>query len=92
MIHHKLSTDEFIRKKIREKTILFAGNKSPKIFGLLSCNSGKKINRTNRVFFKSEKDAWKNGYRPCCHCMRSAYIVWRNLLSVNYDDSSAAIR
>jgi methylphosphotriester-DNA--protein-cysteine methyltransferase len=91
MIRHDLSTDKLIRKKIREREILYAGNERLKIFGLFSCNSGKKIKRTNRVFFKSEEDAWKNGYRPCSHCMRSSYIVWRNLFLVKCGDNSFSV-
>ncbi|MCE7072741.1 hypothetical protein LZG74_20680 [Dyadobacter sp. CY327] len=31
----------------------------------------------NRVFFNSEKEAMSQGFRPCGHCMREAYLKWK---------------
>ncbi|MCF2493313.1 hypothetical protein NFI80_06605 [Dyadobacter chenhuakuii] len=31
----------------------------------------------NRVFFNSEKEAMSQGFRPCGHCMREAYLRWK---------------
>ncbi|ELR70249.1 hypothetical protein C900_03934 [Fulvivirga imtechensis AK7] len=31
----------------------------------------------NRVFFKDEEEALAHSYRPCGHCMKKAYEVWR---------------
>jgi len=66
-----------LRRMIRQKKILFAGNESLKIFGLLSCKSGKRMKKVNRVFFKSKREALDLGYRPCGHCMRQEYIAWK---------------
>ncbi|MEM8510184.1 MAG: Ada metal-binding domain-containing protein [Bacteroidota bacterium] len=32
----------------------------------------------NRVFFRNGVQAKKAGYRPCGHCMRAEYVVWKN--------------
>jgi methylphosphotriester-DNA--protein-cysteine methyltransferase len=31
----------------------------------------------NRVFFASEKEAVDEGYRPCGHCMKEQYKLWK---------------
>lgn len=67
-----------IRSLIRQKKILLSGNSKLRIFGTLSCRSGKRMKRENRVFFASEEEALANGYRPCAHCMRAAYQNWKN--------------
>ncbi|MCG8327386.1 MAG: hypothetical protein MI974_06860 [Chitinophagales bacterium] len=36
------------------------------------------MKKENRVFFTDEKEAIKSGYRPCGHCMRTAYLNWKN--------------
>ena len=66
-----------LHKKIRQKEILFAGNKQLKIYGTLHCRSGKRMKKENRVFFSSAKEAIKNNYRPCGHCMKEAYTEWK---------------
>ena len=78
MMHHSEVDDIVLRKKIREKTILFGGNKTLKIFGTLSCKSGKRMKKQNRVFFVSEKEAINSGYRPCGHCMKIKYQKWKD--------------
>lgn len=65
--------DIFLRSEIRKHRIAFSGNNKLKIYGLLSCTSGKRMKRENRVFFSSENDAVLNGFRPCGHCMKSNY-------------------
>ena len=30
----------------------------------------------NRVFFKTEKEALENGYRPCGQCLKMKYKEW----------------
>ncbi|WP_223609204.1 Ada metal-binding domain-containing protein [Chryseobacterium sp. OSA05B] len=67
-----------LRRKIRRGEIHFAGNRNLKIYGLLTCSSGKKMKRENRIFFRSEKDALENKYRPCGHCMKEEYQLWKN--------------
>jgi hypothetical protein len=46
----------------------YAGYKKDKIFGLLSCKSGMRMKKENRVFFHTLEDAVKQGYRPCKNC------------------------
>jgi methylphosphotriester-DNA--protein-cysteine methyltransferase len=74
--HHQL-TDIQLKKLIRTKQIMLAGNAKLKIYGLLSCASGKKIKKENRVFFSSETTAIELGYRPCGHCLRINYLLWK---------------
>jgi len=57
--------------------IVFAGNKRLKIYGLLNCNSGKRMKIENRVFFSSVEEAKENGYRPCGHCLKENYKSWK---------------
>lgn len=78
MIKHNELTSTEIRSKIRKHEILFGGNRKLKIYGLLSCKSGKKMKKENRVFFATEEEAVKNNYRPCGHCMKIAYKNWKN--------------
>jgi methylphosphotriester-DNA--protein-cysteine methyltransferase len=78
MICHSEIDDIALRKKIRENKILFGGNKNLKIYGMLSCKSGKRMKKQNRVFFVSEKEAINSGYRPCGHCMKIKYKKWKD--------------
>ena len=77
MIRHAEIPDGVLRGRIRKKEINFGGNKKLKIYGLLSCASGKVMKRENRVFFISEKEAQEKGYRPCGHCMRNEFRKWK---------------
>jgi methylphosphotriester-DNA--protein-cysteine methyltransferase len=56
--------------------ISLAGNRRLKIYGMLECQSGKRMKRDNRVFFASKDAAVNAGYRPCGHCMKSEYRKW----------------
>ena len=78
MIHHTDISDTELRSKIRNKTIRFGGNIKMKTYGHLSCVSGKRLNKENRVFFTSELEAQQNNYRPCGHCMKNDYRMWKN--------------
>lgn len=71
MFYHEALTSMEVRRLVRTKTILFAGNKNLKVYGTLKCGSGKKIKKVNRVFFGSENEAIDLGYRPCGNCMAS---------------------
>ena len=73
--HHEVDSID-LKKKIRRKDILFAGNNKLKIYGTLRCISGKRMKPQNRVFFSSEKEALQNGFRPCAHCMHQKYREW----------------
>lgn len=46
----------------------YAGNTTHRIFGRLTCVSGKRMFRRNRVFFRTWDDAVAAGYRPCKKC------------------------
>ncbi|AJW62696.1 Metal binding domain of Ada [Elizabethkingia miricola] len=78
MIKHIDISDLELRSKIRRKDILLGGNRKLKIYGTLSCTSGKRMKRENRVFFISEQDALEKAYRPCGHCMKEQYSKWKN--------------
>ncbi|MBL7925711.1 MAG: metal-binding protein [Bacteroidia bacterium] len=62
---------------MKQQKVCFGGNRKLKIYGTLSCASGKKMKRENRVFFSSEIEAIVNGFRPCGHCMKTAYKKWK---------------
>lgn len=76
MIKHPDINDDDLRGKIKQKEICFGGNRKLKIYGTLQCKSGKRMKRENRVFFASENEVIKNGFRPCGHCMKKAYQKW----------------
>jgi methylphosphotriester-DNA--protein-cysteine methyltransferase len=69
-----------LRRMIRNKSITLGGNFPAKIYGTLACASGKKMKAENRIFFRNEAEAIAAGYRPCGHCMRAAYLKWKNAL------------
>jgi Metal binding domain of Ada len=77
MLHHKEVSDTNLRKLIRKNEICFGGNKNLKIYGTLSCKTGKRMKKENRVFFISEKEAVDNNYRPCGHCLAKKYKQWK---------------
>lgn len=77
MIQHSQLPARILRSKIHSREILFGGNKSLKIYGLLNCKSGKRMKKENRIFFKDEKEALLKGYRPCGHCMKEKYKQWK---------------
>lgn len=78
MIPHTEISAKELRQKIRHKDICFGGNRKLKIYGRLSCRSGKRMKPQNRVFFISEKEAQQHNYRPCGHCLKAAYKKWKN--------------
>ena len=65
-----------VRRLIHNKEIGLGGYSQGKIYGKLSCSSGKRMKTENRVFFKNEAEAIAAGYRPCAHCMRQKYLEW----------------
>ncbi|WP_343523726.1 Ada metal-binding domain-containing protein [Pedobacter sp.] len=73
--HADISTEE-LKKHFKNKDICFGGNARLKIFGLLTCRSGKRMKKENRVFFRSVEEALQHGYRPCGHCLKTAYQQW----------------
>jgi methylphosphotriester-DNA--protein-cysteine methyltransferase len=68
MIAHNDLEDALLRKRIRQQQLVLGGNRRLKIYGSLTCTSGKRMKKENHVFFASEDEAWKLGYRPCGHC------------------------
>ncbi|MBO9700138.1 MAG: metal-binding protein [Sporocytophaga sp.] len=78
MIRHNDITDKDLRSKIKHQEIRFGGNSKLKIYGTLSCASGKKMKREIRVFFFEETLAINKGFRPCGLCMKEAYKKWKN--------------
>ena len=82
MRHIDLGNDEAarqaaVRRLIHNKEIGLGGYSHGKIYGKLSCTSGKRMKVENRVFFKNEAEAIAAGYRPCGHCMRKKYLKWK---------------
>ncbi|PWK16865.1 metal binding Ada-like protein [Arcicella aurantiaca] len=82
--HLTLSNTKFGRSKALKMLINFdeisiGGNAKLKIYGTLKCSSGKRMNIENRVFFKNETEAILAGFRPCGHCMRDKYLLWKSL-------------
>jgi methylphosphotriester-DNA--protein-cysteine methyltransferase len=77
MIDHSSLGSSQLKALIKNGQIVYAGNRTLKIYGLLSCATGKRMKKENRVFFKNKVDARALGFRPCGHCLRSEYLVWR---------------
>lgn len=73
--HADISTGE-LKKHFKNKDICLGGNARLKIYGLLKCTSGKRMKKENRVFFRSVDEAHQHGYRPCGHCLKTAYKQW----------------
>ena len=78
MIKHINIDDAELHQKLKQKEIAYGGNLNLKIYGALHCKSGKRMKRKNRVFFKTSQEAKELGYRPCGHCLRAAYKIWKN--------------
>ena len=83
MIHHTdLGKTPFARFRILQSLIIkgeitLGGYKKGKIYGTLSCGSGKRMKTENRVFFADEQEAVAAGYRPCGNCMPQQYQLWK---------------
>ncbi len=73
--HGELSNGQLF-KLIKNQSINLAGNKRLKIYGTLKCKSGKRMKKSNRVFFKNKSEAKLVGFRPCGHCMKNDYLKW----------------
>jgi len=77
MIRHSEISLADLHRAIRSQALCYGGNRKFKIYGLLSCKSGKRMQLENRVFFASEAEALRCGYRPCGHCMKLKYDSWK---------------
>lgn len=84
MIKHGHLSEKETRKLIRNGKICWGGNIKLKIYGTLQCRSGKRMKKENRIFFVSENEALKNGYRPCAHCLPGRYYKWKNDGSIQH--------
>ena len=79
MMGHNSIDDSEVLKAVKSGLIRYGGNREKKIYGTLTCKSGKRMKRQNRVFFENRKDAINNGYRPCGNCMKETYREWTSL-------------
>ena len=78
VINHSDIGNEELHHLLRTSQITMAGHKGLKIYGTLTCWSGKvRMAKANRVFFSSESQAKENGFRPCGHCMKNQYKAWK---------------
>jgi methylphosphotriester-DNA--protein-cysteine methyltransferase len=80
--HIDLAKTPFARFRALQSLILkgeitLGGYKKTKVYGTLSCKSGKRMKAENRVFFKDEQEALQAGYRPCGHCMSEKFKQWK---------------
>lgn len=78
MIKHTMIKPTELRNKIRSKELMLGGHHKLKIYGQLSCKSGKRMKKENRVFFTNETEALRLGFRPCGRCMHTAYKQWKH--------------
>lgn len=78
MIKHIDIDDAELHQRIKRKEIVYGGNLNLKIYGTLQCKSGKKMKKKNRVFFNTTEKAKELGFRPCGHCLRADYKIWKN--------------
>lgn len=76
MLHHTAIGNK-LGMLVRKGEITLGGYKKAKIYGLLTCSSGKRMKKENRVFFKDEKEAIAEGFRPCGHCLPQKYKQWK---------------
>ncbi len=76
--HIELGNTAFSRMRklkmlIMHGKVVLGGNSRLKIYGTLSCKSGRRMKTDNRVFFSSEEEAIVLGYRACGNCLRDKY-------------------
>jgi methylphosphotriester-DNA--protein-cysteine methyltransferase len=77
MIEHKKLSAVEVRSLIHGNKITYAGNIPAKIFGTLTCSSGKRMKKENRTFFVDRNEAIREGFRPCGKCLRQEYKIWK---------------
>lgn len=88
MLHHAGLSQKDVIRLIRTEEIVWAGNRNLKVYGKLDCASGKRMKKENRVFFKSEAEAVKLGFRPCGRCLHDRYLIWKK--SANQSDPKSS--
>ena len=77
MLRHHLIDDRTLRRLIRTGEAAWAGNAQLRIYGRLDCKSGRRMKRQNRVFFGTDAAPLALGFRPCGHCLRREYLLWK---------------
>ena len=81
MRHRDFENNEADKKRLRQLItqgeFVLGGNDKLKIYRPLSCKSGKRMLKQNRVFLASEEVAVALGFRTCGHCMRGQYQHWK---------------
>jgi hypothetical protein len=88
MFHHIELTKKELSLLIRKGEIKLGGNKRLKIYGTLSCTTGKRMKKENRVFFQSGDEGIHEGYRACGHCMKTEFGKWKERDELNPSRSS----
>lgn len=78
MKYHKEINALELTTQIKQGKLTLAGNNVLKIYGLLNCKSGRRMKKLNRVFFHNEHEAIQLGFRPCGHCLKTKYEVWKS--------------
>ncbi len=76
-IKHSEISDKKLHPKLKSRAIEFGGYMKKKIYGTLTCSSGKRMRRESRIFFTDEVEALCMGYRPCGKCMGAKYTEWK---------------
>jgi methylphosphotriester-DNA--protein-cysteine methyltransferase len=84
----KFARSRILKQKINSGEITLGGNLKLKIYGTLTCASGKRMKTKNRVFFRGENEAVASGFRPCGHCMREKYLAWKINNSTNRNSTN----
>lgn len=70
--------------RLQAGKISLAGYQKHKIYGTLTCRSGKRMKKENRVFFENEAQAIAAGYRPCGHCLPAQYRAWKTIQNMKH--------
>jgi len=81
MIEHKNLSAVEVRSLIHNNRITLGGNIPAKIYGTLTCSSGKGMKKENRLFFEDQNEAILAGFRPCGRCMREEFKIWKQQIS-----------
>ncbi len=86
ILHEQLGATPLARIRklwelMQEEKVQLAGNRRLKIYGTMRCASGIRMSAGNRVFFATTAEAEAQGYRPCGHCMKEAYLQWKKTRS-----------
>jgi len=68
-----MSAKKGIWRNWRKQTDVYSGNKRSKRFHHKTCPFGKKIGKTNRIFFSSRWDAFWKGFAPCKKCISERF-------------------